>query len=208
MSSFKQLLENLAKEKAPGPSASFSAIHLLLALETVAEKQVGRKKLAEELRIGEGAVRTLLERLRSAKLIQTSKTGCALTPKGRKLVSQYQSFVKRVKIEKSELTLTDFNYAVLVKNGAQKVKTGIEQRDAAVMAGAKNATTVLCKNGRLVFPFANEQMNNLLKASTQITGVLKPEENDAIIIVGSDRPEKAEYGALAAAWTLLDNDTQ
>jgi len=49
-------------------------------------------------------------------------------------------------------------------------------------------------------------MNDFLKAADQIERILKPEENDAIIIVGSDRPEKAEYGALASTWTLLDND--
>jgi predicted transcriptional regulator len=205
MSSFKQTLEKLTKEKAPGPTASFSAVHLLLAIERVEEKPIGRNRLAKELRIGEGAVRTLLERLREAGLIRTSKTGCSLTREGLKLFEQYRSAIKKTRIEKNELTLTDYNYAVLVKNSAQKVKAGIEQRDAAVIAGAKNATTVVCKKGRLVFPFVNREMNDFLKASSQIERILKPEENDAIIIVGSDRPEKAEYGALAAAWTLLDN---
>jgi predicted transcriptional regulator len=151
MSSFKQLLEELTEEKAPGPTASFSAVHLLLAIERVAEKPIGRNRLAEELRIGEGAVRTLLERLREAGLIRTSKTGCSLTREGLKLFEQYRSAIKKARIEKNELTLTDYNYAVLVKNSAQKVKTAIEQRDAAVMAGARNATTIVCKKGRLYF---------------------------------------------------------
>jgi hypothetical protein len=34
--------------------------------------------------------------------------------------------------------------------------------------------------------------------------ILQAEEMDVIVIVGADSIEKAEYGALAAAWTLLD----
>ena len=101
------MLEKLTKEKAPGPTASFSAVHLLLAIERVAEKPIGRNRLAKELRIGEGAVRTLLERLREAGLIRTSKTECSLTREGLKLFEQYRSVIRKARIEKNELTLTD-----------------------------------------------------------------------------------------------------
>lgn len=205
MSSFKQFLKELTKEKAPGPAASFSTVHLLLAMERLAANPIGRSKLAEELRIGEGATRTLINRLKDADLIETSKAGCSLTQDGFKLLGEYQSVIKKVRIEKNELTLTDYNYAVLVKHSAQKVKTGMEQRDAAVIAGAKSATTIVCKNGHLTFPSPSREMNGCLKAASQIESILKPRENDTIVIVGSDRPEKAEYGALAAALTLLDN---
>ena len=137
MSSFKQFLKELTKEKAPGPAASFSTVHLLLAMERIADNPIGRSKLAEELRIGEGATRTLINRLKDADLINTSKAGCSLTQDGFKLLGKYQSVIKKVRIEKNELTLTDYNYAVLVKHSAQKVKTGMEQRDAAVIAGGE-----------------------------------------------------------------------
>jgi hypothetical protein len=205
MSSFQRLLEKLTKAKAPGPTASFFAPHLLLALERIAAKPIGRNKLAEDLRIGEGVTRTLIDRLRNAKLIDTSRAGCSLTPEGRRLFKEYQSVIKKVKIEKNELTLEDFNYAVLVNSCASKVKTGIEQRDAAIMAGAKSATTIVYKKGHLSFPSSNQELNGYLKASSQIETILKPKEDDAIIIVGSDKAEKAEYGAVAAALTLLDS---
>ena len=206
MSSFRHSIEKLTKEKAAGPTASVSTIHLLLALERIAAKPIGRNKLAEELGIGEGATRTLIDRLKDGGLIEISKSGCSLTQNGLKLFKEYESIIKKTKIEKNELTLTEYNYAALVRNGASKVKAGIEQRDAAIIAGAKSATTVVCRNGRLVFPSPNREMNNYLKASTQIQNILKPKENDAIVIVGSDKSEKAEYGALAAALTLVDSN--
>ena len=205
MSSFRHSIEKLTKEKAAGPTASVSTIHLLLALERIAAKPIGRNKLAEELGIGEGATRTLIDRLKDGGLIEISKSGCSLTQNGLKLFKEYESIIKKTKIGKNELTLTEYNYAALVRNGASKVKAGIEQRDAAIIAGAKSATTIVCRNGRLAFPFPNREMNDYLKASTQIENLLKPKENDAIVIVGSDKSEKAEYGALAAALTLIDS---
>ena len=35
--------------------------------------------------------------------------------------------------------------------------------------------------------------------------LLQPEENDVIVIGSADSLVKAEYGALAAAWTLIDD---
>jgi len=205
MSSFKRLLEKLTKAKAAGPTASFSEPHLLLALEHIAAQPIGRNKLAEDLGIGEGVTRTLIDRLKNAKLIDISRAGCFLTPEGRRLFREYESVIKKTKVDKNELTLENFNCAVLVRNCASKVKTGMEQRDAAIMAGAKSATTLVYKKGRLSFPSSNQELKEYLNASSQIEDVLKPKENDAIIIVGSNKPDKAEYGALAAALTLLDN---
>jgi hypothetical protein len=34
---------------------------------------------------------------------------------------------------------------------------------------------------------------------------MNPEEDDVIIVSSADSLEKAEYGALAAAWMLLDD---
>jgi predicted transcriptional regulator len=206
---FKQSLEKLIREKAPGPSASFSVFHVLLALVIIAEKTVGRSKLAEELNVGEGVTRTLVGRLRDAGLIATSKEGCSLTDKGLRLWKEYESVFKMTEIGKSELTFGDYNFAILIKSGGHKVKSGMEQRDAAVMAGAKGATTMLFKKGRLIFPSTNKDVaEDFPKASNQIPRLLRLEENDAIIIASSDSLRKAEYGALAAAWTLLDDNQE
>ena len=202
----KQFLERLITEKAPGPSPSFSVIHALLALTIIAEKSIGRNKLAEELDIGEGATRTLVGRLKDAGLIITPKVGCSLTDKGLKLWNEYQSVIKTVEIPKNELTFDGFNFAVLVKKRAHRVRSGMEQRDAAVMAGSRGATTVLFSKGRLTFPSTNSDLaRDFPKASRQINRLLTPDEGDAIIIVSSDNSRKAKYAALAAAWTLFED---
>jgi predicted transcriptional regulator len=203
---FEQVLKKIAGEKAPGPSPTFSIFHLLLAIELISKEIIGRSKLAEKLNVGEGAVRTMVERLRDAELITTSKAGCALTSKGLRLWEEYESVFKKVEIGKNELTLANYNFAILVKNRGHKVRSGMEQRDAAVRAGAKGATTIMFKGGRLIIPSAsNDVAKDFPKAASQIAKLLKLEENDAVIIGSDDSLEKADLGALAAAWTLLDD---
>lgn len=204
---FKQILEEITGEKASGPSPTFSVFHMLLAIELIANKAIGRSKLAEELGLGEGAMRTMINRLKDADLITTSKLGCALTSKGLKLWNEYRTVFKRkVEIVKNELTLADYNVAILVKNRGHKVKSGMEQRDAAIMVGAKGATTIMFKAERLIIPSVSDSIaKDFPKAANQTVRLLKPEENDVIVVGSADSLVKAEYGALAAAWTLVND---
>jgi predicted transcriptional regulator len=178
---------------------------MLHAIELIAEKKLGRGKLAESLSVGEGATRTIVDRLKEAGLIETSKTGCALTDKGVKFWKKYKSiFEKKVEIGKNELALSDCNFAIHVKNCGSKIISGVEQRDAAVKAGAKGATTIVFANGKLKIPsVSNNAKSSFPKAATQILKLFRLEENDVIIIVSAEDLRKANYGALAAAWTLL-----
>jgi len=203
----KQLLEKIAKEKAPGPAPTFSALHLLHTMELVAEKHIGRTKLSEELKIGEGAVRTIIARLKEAGLISISKTGCSLTVKGRKLWDEYRKIVdKKFEIGKCELINAKHNFAVLIKNCGHKVKTGMEQRDAAVKIGAKGAVTIVFKYGRFMVPSVSDDFSRDYPATAkQISKLLQPEENDVIIISGADTLDLARQGVMAAAWTLIDD---
>ncbi len=206
---FKQLLEKITSEKAPGPSPSFSVLHILRAIELISEETIGRSKLAENLEVGEGAIRTIINRLKAADLIATSKAGCTLTSKGLRLWREYKSiFRKKVEIGKNELTIANSSFAVLIKDHGHNVKSGVEQRDAAVMAGAKGATTIMFKKGRLKIPSVSDDVaKDFPEAANQIIRLLEPEENDVIIIGSADSLGKAEYGTLAAAWTVL-NDCQ
>jgi len=205
----KKFLESLLEEKAPGPYPSFSVYHLIKGLELVAKTgQVGRGKLSEELKLGEGATRTLIERMKTPKLISVSKKGCALTEKGKKLWNEFESiFLQKTNIEKNELAFADCNVVVQIRGGAKKVRTGIEQRDAAVIAGAKGATTLVFKGKKLTMPnICQEVSHDYPIAHRQIMTLLKLRENDAVVICSAENWNKAEYGALAAAWTLIEND--
>jgi len=205
----KKLLEELSKGKAPGPFPSFSVLHLIKALELMAIKgPIGRGKLSEELKIGEGATRTLINRLKDAKMVIATKPGCSLTKKGEEIWNKLQSiFPQKVKLEKSELTLAPYDIAILVRNCGHKVGSGMRQRDAAVMAGAKGATTLVFRNQKLILPTVSEDIaQDFPTAFNQISGLLELKENDAVVVSSAETLEKAEYGALAAAMALINND--
>ncbi|MEM2103631.1 MAG: DUF4443 domain-containing protein [Candidatus Bathyarchaeia archaeon] len=203
----KQFLDKIAGEKAPGPAPTFSVLHILRALEIAAEKCVGRGKLAVELGVGHGAVRTIISRLREAGLVTTSKTGCSITAKGLKFWSEYKKiFPKKVEIEADKLTTARYNFAVLAKDCGGKVKSGMDQRDAAVKTGAKGAVTILFRNGRLVIPSVTEDFaKDFPETAEQILKLLKPEENDVVVISGADTLKLAGYATTAATLTFLDD---
>jgi predicted transcriptional regulator len=205
---FKKFIESLARPKGPGPSTTFSMFHIFYALELIAEKPIGRTKLAEKLNVGEGAIRTIISRLKDAGLIVTSKEGCNLTDKGLSVWKRFEEvFPKRIKIEKTPLTTSEYNYAFLVKNRGHKIKSGIEQRDAAIMGGARRALVIVSKHGHLVIEsVSNSIEKDFPEAANKILKDLKLENNDVIIIAGADNPLKAKRGAFAASLMLLGSD--
>jgi len=207
-SKFKQFIENVAGEKAPGPSTTFSVAHIFYALELVAEKPIGRNKLAGKLNVGDGAIRTIINHLKDADLIETSKAGCTLTAKGLNVWKKFKGFFpERGEIERTELTNSAHNYAFLVKNSGHKVKSGIEQRDAAIVAGAKRAVVIVSKGGHLSIESVSDNIaKEFPKAANQILKVVKPEDNDVIVIAGADALQKAKNAAFAASWALLNSD--
>jgi predicted transcriptional regulator len=207
-SHFKRLIESLASPKGPGPSTTFSMFHIFYALELMAKKPIGRNKLAEKLNVGEGAIRTIISRLKDSGLIVTSKEGCLLTDKGLSVWENFESvFPKRAEVGKTALTTSAYNYAFLVKNEGDRVKSGIEQRDAAIMGGARRALVIVFKNGRLMIEsISNSLEKDFPEAADVILKDLTPEDNDVIIIAGADSLLKAKRGAFAASWVLIGND--
>jgi predicted transcriptional regulator len=203
--SLKRFIQEIAGKKAPGPSTSFTVFHIFYALELLSQKPLGRNKLAKNLNVGDGAVRTIIGRLRNANLIETSKEGCTLTKKGLETWRQFeQVFPKRVEIPASELSQSEFNSAFLVKNSGNKVKSGIDQRDAAIIAGARKALIAVFKDGHLRIESVSDCIEKLYpKAAAQILKELTPEDNDVIIIAGSDTALRAKRGAFAASWSLI-----
>jgi predicted transcriptional regulator len=203
---FKDILEKLTAERAPGPTSTFTTFDMLKALEVIAEESfIGRGRLSEKLGIGEGATRTLLSRLTSSHLVAMSKAGCTLTPQGRKLWQQIGNLMPvKAEITKNELTFASYNIALQVKGKGNKVKKGLEQRDAAVKAGAKGAVILIQKSDRLILPtISSDIATDFPNAYRNITQLMHLNEDDVAIISCADHTKEAEYGALAAAWTLL-----
>jgi hypothetical protein len=83
------------------------------------------------------------------------------------------------------------------------VKYGLEQRDSAIMAGAKGATTLIFTRNRLTMPNTEENTPKGDLLTLAALSKLSLNEGDVIIIGSADEKIKAELGAKTAALELL-----
>lgn len=188
---------------------TFSIPHVFKALQLLNnEKFVSRAKLCGELHLGEGAIKTLILHLRNAKMVDTTKSGTYLTNKGKKFSRTLMQVIQgECKLGKCKITPEKHNHAIILKNYSGVIRTGLEQRDYAIMYGSSGCTTILYKNKRFVFPGEDKECftddpipkNKLLEN-------LSPEEGDVVIISSSVDPFIAEVSAKnSALWTLAAN---
>jgi len=201
-----EIIERIAGKIAPGRTPLFTEAHVVKALEEInAQKNVGRLKLSKELQLGEGAARTLVKHLKNEGLIEISKLGISLSERGRKVFSELRTVLsKQVEVSPSSLTVGRFNVAILVRDVADAVKYGLEQRDAAIMAGAKGATTLIFSKNRLAMPSTEEDVFKRSKGIHDfLLSELNPKDGDVIIIGSADEKVRAEFGAKMAALELL-----
>jgi len=201
-----KVIADAASKIAPGRAPYFMEAHVVKALSVIDNQgPVGRSKLAKTLGLGEGSIRTLIRHLEKEGLIEISREGLLLTSSGQSLVSSMMSNLsKSIEIPRGSLTVGAFNMAILVRGAAGVVRTGLEQRDAAIMVGALGATTLIFSGGRMTMPSVNE---DVFRDAPRIRGTLisqlKPQENDVIVIGSAPNRLTAEFGAIAAALETL-----
>lgn len=200
-----EVISKVAGKIAPGRSPSFAEAHVMKALEEISvQESVGRLKLSKDLRLGEGETRTLVKHLKNEGLIDVSKSGISLSASGKRLLSSLRTLVsEQIEMPSSPLTVGPFNVAVRVTGMKDSIKFGLEQRDAAIMAGAKGATTLIFTKNRLTMPGTGEDVSESDPSILASLSKLDLNEGDVIIIGSADEKIKAEFGAKAAALELL-----
>jgi predicted transcriptional regulator len=201
-------IERVMRKLAPGPAPSFNEAHVIKALEIIASYgSVGRIRLSQEIGLGEGTTRTLLRHLNNEGIIQGSRRGISLSEEGKNLFSDLRSRLSEgIEVPSSRLTVGPFNIAVLVRNSAQAVKSGMEQRDVAIKSGASGATTLVFSSNKLSMPAREDDVSvSAPSLHKQLLTEFEPKENDVIIVGSGENRELAEIGAKMAAFRLLRN---
>ncbi len=204
--SLLEIIENVTRKIAPGPTPSFNEAHVIKALELIGNyNNVGRIRLSKELGLGEGTTRTLLKHLKTEGLTQSSRSGISFTETGEKLFSDLQRKLSQgIEVPSSPLTLGSFNIAVLVHNSAKAVGSGMEQRDTAIKSGASGATTLIFSNNKLSLPTGEENIaKSMPDLHDRLVSQFMPKENDVIIVGCGENRATAEIGAKMAAIKLL-----
>lgn len=202
-------IERVTRKIAPGPAPAFNEAHVVKALEIIGKYEpVGRIKLSKKVGLGEGTTRTLLKHLRSEGMTQSSRSGISLSKEGKSLFSDLRSKLSEsVEVPSSPLTVGAFNIAVLVRDSAPAIGSGMEQRDAAIKTGALGATTLVFSSSKLALPHGEENLSESMpELHDKLVDSFNPEENDVIIVGSGSNRDLAEIGAKMAAIKLLKNN--
>jgi hypothetical protein len=201
----KKLLD-IVTRKGSSKVLSFSIPHVFKALQMLNnQKYVSRGLFCNELHIGEGAVRTLISHLKQDGIVDTIKAGTFLTQKGKKFTKKFSDVITSQCVIKScNIARGKYNHVFLVKNYSKIICNGMDQRDYAIMYGAKSATTLSFENNKFVFP---NETNDALKDDVMTKNILleklKPKERDIVIIASSDDPFVSEISAMNSVLTTL-----
>jgi len=204
-----EVIERVTRKIAPGPAPSFNEAHVVKALEIIGKCGiVGRIRLSKELGLGEGTTRTLLKHLKNEGITQSSRSGISFSEEGKKLFSDLRSKLSEgVDVPSSPLTVGPFNIAILVRDSAQAVGSGMEQRDIAIKSGASGATTLVFSGNKLSMPTGEQNVSECLPLlHDELVTKINPKENDVIIVGSGENRELAEIGAKMAAIKLLKNN--
>lgn len=200
-------LLRIAIEKEKGPMPSYTEAHLLLSFIIIAEsKVIGRQSLAKRVGLGEGAIRTVLKKLKDEDFIITTASGCSLTKHGKEVYRRLKSLISHmIELNSTQLTVGDKQIAIAVRGVAKNVKDGIEQRDAAIRLGATGATTYVIKDSKFQIPNDSDDCERDFPSDlwSKIRLELKPKDGDVVIICGSRDIRTSMLGAISAALTLI-----
>ena len=206
-----EVIEKVSGKLAPGRTPTFTEVHIVKAIETLGlGAPVGRIRLSKILGLGEGETRTLVKHLGNEDVIKVSRAGIVLSEFGKELLSDLRSGLsEEMEVPESSLTVGPYNIAVLVKDTADSVKYGLEQRDAAIKAGALGATTLIFRDNRLTMPGVSEDVfRNIMSIHDMLIAKLKPEENDVITIGSANDKRTAEFAAKTVALKLLKSESK
>jgi len=199
-------LQNIVSRKGSSKVLTFSVPHVFKALQMLYENEyVSRSSFCQSLHMGEGAVKTMITHLKEESMVDSTKSGTYLTTKGKNFIKNILEIIfAECDIKKCQIAQGRFNHAIILKNYAFAIKTGVEQRDYTILYGASGATTLLYKEERFVFP--NESADCLSsdqKTKDALVTKMHPKNGDMIIIASASDPFVAEIAAKnSALWTL------
>lgn len=206
MQSKVKALQNIVSRKGSSKVLTFSVPHVFKALQLLHIDQfVSRSTFCTELRMGEGAVKTMIAHLKEESFVDSTKSGTFLTSKGKNFIKSLHEIMPfECVIKKCLIAPGKFNYGVILKRYSNATKSGMEQRDYAVLYGASGATTIQYKEDQFVFPKENiDCLANDPRTRQTLIGELHPQNGDLIIIASATDQFVAEIAAKnSALWTL------
>lgn len=171
------------------------------------EQEIGRYRLSKMLGISEGVARGILARMRKKGLIVVRRR--AGTRASREGARELLTLMKRSrlrlveKLDEKVLALGQEEVIFQIAGRSNRLGQGIEQRDAAIKAGATGAVTFFFDGKTLRFPGVEEPVSKRSPATFEMLKKrLKMRRRDIVLLAFADTWWDAARGGFAAVKTL------
>ena len=185
-----------------GPMFRFNDANVYWALYVLSDgKRMGRKRLAEEVGVGEGSMRRIIDTLTEWGFILIKQTGITITKAGQAFLNQLP--IRPVSVNLGEAVVGEYQQAVLVLGAANKVVNGMEQRDMGIKVGGAGCTTIVIRDGNLMVPpdwNIDEKDPDLAYKIRKDSGIT---QSDALVVGGADSRTSAVEAAVTAALSMF-----
>ena len=173
--------------------SDYSIVDVLYALYLLYEKPMGRFSLMNELGLNEASIKTLLKRMKSYGLVEKTTKGHALTGIGKNIAGALRKKITLIYPYRHEIFDGKNIVLAVVKKACKKVKTGIEQRDAAMRYDSFIVTLIF--NKKVKFP----DTDKVVKGFDDV--VL--ENNDVLLLSNAKNRCDMIKGVFSAFLTLI-----
>lgn len=185
-----------------GPMFRFNDANVYWALHILSDgRRMGRKRLADEVGVGEGSMRRIIDTLKEWDFINIKQTGITITKAGLSFLEQIP--IRPVDIFVEGSVAGACQQGVLVLGGADKVVNGMEQRDAGIKVGADGCTTIVIRDGALMIPPDWNMDEKTPELAYKIRKEIGLTQSDALIIGGGENQTVATEAALTAALMMF-----
>src|SRR5574344_871530 len=181
-----------------GPMFRFNDANVYWSLHLLSDgRRMGRKRLADEVGVGEGSMRRIIDTLKEWDFINIKQTGITITKAGLSFLDQLP--LRPVNIFVDGSVAGACQQGVLVLGGADKVVNGMEQRDAGIKVGADGCTTIVIRDGILMIPPDWNMDEKTPELAYKIRKEIGMTQSDALIIGGGETQALATEAAITAA---------
>jgi DNA-binding PadR family transcriptional regulator len=185
-----------------GPMFRFTDASVYWALHILSDgKRMGRKRLSEEIGVGEGSMRRILNTLKENNFVDIKQTGITITKCGLAYLSELP--IRVLDVDASRIVLGECSQAILVKGVSKLIDNGLQQRDAGIRVGALGCTTLVMRDNELILPPEWSIDKNEPEVAKNIKECSNMIDDDIIIIGSADNPIVAINAALTAAFELF-----
>ena len=185
-----------------GPMFRFNDANVYWSLHLLSDgRRMGRKRLADEVGVGEGSMRRIIDTLKEWDFINIKQTGITITKAGISFLEQLPLRPVNIFVEGSVAGACQ--QGVLVLGGADKVVNGMEQRDAGIKVGADGCTTIVIRDGVLMIPPDWNMDEKTPELAYKIRKEIGMTQSDALISGGGETQDLASEAAITAALRMF-----